>query len=685
MFAIDCMQNKGTPLSVCKHNYFVGTCCRLPDYNNFVGIVYDLRDTETGVLLEARKTPTPVALPGTQPTVSPPLGSTTELPVAQQTTDEKQKLENRYIISSTSLFPAASSSTTPPTTAAPSVQPAPAAAGESARNVDGLAPASLPANPIAAARFPQQQPTVVSSDMDGAFQIHQMGAPISSDKVKSDVHSGPQSAYEIIGSVEPATNKPTVVPTSSTDSGQQQQFSMSISSQPEQSGESAKNSVYLLGDAESAKQQANIVFANNHQLQSTSHRPPPQPSTVTASIQQSASSGDQDFTVGSPTASAAPATVTSTTTTTTTTPTTSLAPASKLNQTATDSVTEKPTTVQAAQSPFVDLVSSSHLSSSVATVQTTTPFTSSLSTALLPNVSSHPYSPTEPPPQASPLVPAQTFSSYSSSSSSLASTPQPTKPSSEAFSQLYSNQHSSSTQALHSYSSESDGSQHHYTARPSGLYPATKIVAASTATNANQLIPSLSGLQSAILSHIPFKIASGLSSYLQAAMKPSGAGGRPLLSSNTAPALQYQQQMQQAAANSTASRPSTTSAPPSLASSVAAQLAGAVRFPGAGSTSTPEPALQQSTGSDGTSQPAAAPSHADVVREAQLVCGRPQVDQTNNKKRVARIVGGNQSAFGQWPWMVSLRQWRKGLFLHKCGAALLNENWAITAAHCVEK
>ncbi|XP_071546992.1 uncharacterized protein Np isoform X2 [Panulirus ornatus] len=49
-----------------------------------------------------------------------------------------------------------------------------------------------------------------------------------------------------------------------------------------------------------------------------------------------------------------------------------------------------------------------------------------------------------------------------------------------------------------------------------------------------------------------------------------------------------------------------------------------------------------------------------------------------------RIVGGNHASFGEWPWQVSLRQWRVVTFLHKCGAALLNENWAITAAHCVE-
>jgi len=52
--------------------------------------------------------------------------------------------------------------------------------------------------------------------------------------------------------------------------------------------------------------------------------------------------------------------------------------------------------------------------------------------------------------------------------------------------------------------------------------------------------------------------------------------------------------------------------------------------------------------------------------------------------RRGKIVNGQDAKYGEWPWQVSLRQWRTATFLHKCGAALLSENWAITAAHCVE-
>jgi len=51
--------------------------------------------------------------------------------------------------------------------------------------------------------------------------------------------------------------------------------------------------------------------------------------------------------------------------------------------------------------------------------------------------------------------------------------------------------------------------------------------------------------------------------------------------------------------------------------------------------------------------------------------------------RQGRVVNGQRTNYAEWPWQISLRQWRTATFLHKCGAALLTENWAITAAHCV--
>ncbi|OXU23807.1 hypothetical protein TSAR_011988 [Trichomalopsis sarcophagae] len=51
-----------------------------------------------------------------------------------------------------------------------------------------------------------------------------------------------------------------------------------------------------------------------------------------------------------------------------------------------------------------------------------------------------------------------------------------------------------------------------------------------------------------------------------------------------------------------------------------------------------------------------------------------------------RIVGGKEASFGKWPWQVSVR--RTSFFgfssTHRCGGAVLNENWIATAGHCVD-
>ena len=58
------------------------------------------------------------------------------------------------------------------------------------------------------------------------------------------------------------------------------------------------------------------------------------------------------------------------------------------------------------------------------------------------------------------------------------------------------------------------------------------------------------------------------------------------------------------------------------------------------------------------------------------ICGT-QMFSTSGQ---SRIVNGVNADEGEWPWIASFRDANNG---HRCGASLLNEEWALTAAHCM--
>ncbi|KAM3605874.1 uncharacterized protein V6R79_006389 [Siganus canaliculatus] len=67
---------------------------------------------------------------------------------------------------------------------------------------------------------------------------------------------------------------------------------------------------------------------------------------------------------------------------------------------------------------------------------------------------------------------------------------------------------------------------------------------------------------------------------------------------------------------------------------------------------------------------------------AMQTCGL----RLNNQRRRRRIIGGDKSLRGEWPWQVSLWHKSQSKGNHPlCGASLINSCWVVTAAHCFKR
>ncbi|XP_053305267.1 acrosin-like [Spea bombifrons] len=61
------------------------------------------------------------------------------------------------------------------------------------------------------------------------------------------------------------------------------------------------------------------------------------------------------------------------------------------------------------------------------------------------------------------------------------------------------------------------------------------------------------------------------------------------------------------------------------------------------------------------------------------VCGdRPLAEDF----RGSRVVGGKDAEPGNWPWIVSIQEYRDDEYSHVCGGFVLSNLWVLTAAHC---